>query len=335
VSAPLRLEWLRLQGFGCHRDLEIGFPEGLATWVAPNEAGKSTAVAGLVATVWGLPHLQEPAGFTWGRFRAFDGGPHRGEVRLRRGERRHSVARDFATHHVRVVHHGAAGDETVLEVEHNPNARREASAYLDWLRATLGIDDAALMLSTFVVAQGDLGGPPHRLGQRVQALLAGAGGGTAQDAEARLEAALRACTRRLKGLVPGLSRDGRSDQALELAEARLQGLEARWAAGRAEADAFARIQREAHESAAAARDAEAEARRLRAAADAQRAWVDLREAAVRALRRAGELERAAEAATALEAELSAARGRIGEIHAELADVDPRGLEERLSAGASA
>jgi len=335
VSAPLRLEWLRLQGFGCHRDLEVGFPEGLATWVAPNEAGKSTAVAGLVATVWGLPHLQEPAGFTWGRFRAFDGGPHRGEVRLRRGEQRYSVARDFATHRVRIVHHAAAGDETVLEVEHNPNARREASAYLDWMRATVGIDDAALILSTFVVAQGDLGGPPHRLGQRVQALLAGAGGGTAQEAEARLEAALRACTRRLKGLAPGLSRDGRSDQALELAEARLHDLEARWAAGRDEADAFARIQREAHESAAAARAGEAEARRLRAAADAQRAWVDLREAAVRALRRASELERAAAAATDLEAESNAARGRVGEIHAELAGIDPRGLEERVSAWASA
>jgi hypothetical protein len=335
VSVSVRWEWLRLQGFGCHRDLEITFPEGLATWVAPNEAGKSTAVSGLVATVWGLPHLQEPAGFTWGRFRAFDGGPHRGEVRLRRGERRTTIARDFATHRVRVVHHGAAGDETVMEVEHNPNARREASAYLDWLRGTLGIDDAALMLSTFVVAQGDLGGPPHRLGQHVQALLAGAGGGTAQEAEARLEAALRACTRRLKGLAPGLSRDGRSDQALELAEARLRDLEARWRAGRDEADAFARIQREAQESAAAAREAAAAARRLRAAADAQRAWVDLREAAVRALRRAGELERAAAAAAVLDAEVAAARGRVAETHPELAGVDPRGFEERVSAWASA
>ncbi len=335
MSAPLRLEWLRLQGFGCHRDLEITFPEGLATWVAPNEAGKSTAVSGLVATVWGLPHLQEPAGFTWGRFRAFDGGPHRGEVRLRRGDRRTTVARDFATHRVRVVHHGATGDETILEVEHNPNARREASAYLDWLRATLGIDDAALMLSTFVVAQGDLGGPPHRLGRRVQALLAGAGGGTTQEAEARLEAALRACTRRVKGLAPGLSRDGRSDQALELAEARLRDLEALWVAGRDEADAFARIQREAQASAAAARQAAADARRLRAAADAQRAWVDLREAAARALRRAGELERAAAAATALEAEETSARGRVDEVHAELAGIEPRGLEERVSTWASA
>jgi len=335
VSVPLRLERLRLQGFGCHRDLEIAFPEGLATWVAPNEAGKSTAVAGLVATVWGLPHLQEPAGFTWGRFRAFDGGPHRGEVSLRRGDRRTTVFRDFATHRVRVVHHGPDGDETVVEVEHNPNARREASAYLDWLRATVGIDDAALMLSTFVVAQGDLGGPPHRLGQRVQALLAGAGGGTAQEAEARLEAALRGCTRRLKGLAPGLTRDGRSDQALELAEARLRDLEARWATGRDEADAFARIQREAQESAAAAREAAAHARRLRAAADAQRAWVDLREAASRALRRAGELERAAASATALDAALVAARGLAGETHPELAGVDPRGLEERMAAWASA
>ena len=335
MSPAVRWERVRLQGFGRHRDLTLAFGDGLATWVAPNEAGKSTAVAGLVATVWGLPHLQEPAGFTWARFRGFDGGPHRGEVTLRRDGRRYTVARDFENHRVRVVHHADGGDTTVVEAEHNPNARREASAYLDWLRDTLRIDDAALVLSTFVVAQGDLGGSPHQVGQRVQALLAGAGGGTTQEAEARIEAALRACTRRLKGLAPGLSRDGRSDQALEVAEARVRDLEARWSAGTAEADAYARIQGEAEAAGAAAREAAGEARRWRASADAQRAWVDRRATAVRALRRAGELERAAATAHTLEAELAAARAASATVHPELAGVQAAGLEERVVAWARA
>jgi len=335
VSPVVRWERVRLQGFGRHRDVTLAFGDGLVTWVAPNEAGKSTAVAGLVATVWGLPHLQEAAGFTWARFRSFDGGPHRGEVTLRLDGRRYTVARDFESHRVRVVHHADAGDTTVVEAEHNPNARREASAYLDWLRATLTIDDAALVLATFVVAQGDLGGSPHRVSQRVQALLVGAGGGTTQDAEARIEAALRACTRRLKGLAPGLNRDGRSDQALELAEARLLDLETRWSAGRAEADAYARIQGEAEATGAAARVAADEARRRRSAADAQRDWVDRREVAIRALRRAGELERAAATAHGLDAELAAARAAAAAVHPELAGVRPAGLEERVVAWARA
>jgi len=335
-GAPaVRWERLRLQGFGRHRDLRLTIPAGVATWVAPNEAGKSTAVLGLVATVWGLPHLQETAGFAWGRFRAFAGGPHRGEATLWRDGERYTVTRAFDTHRVRVVRHGAVGDEEVLEAEHNPNARREASAYLPWLRATLGIDDAALVLATFVVAQGDLGGPPHRLGRQVQALLAGAGGGTAHEASARLEAALRATTRRVKGLAPGLTRDGRQDQALELAETRLHELEARWAAGRDEADAFVRLQAAASEAGERARAAAAEARRRRAAAEAQRAWVDLREAAGRSARRARELDRAWAEARALDDEVASARAALEAVHPALAGVVAGGFEERVAAWGSA
>lgn len=336
LPPAVRWERLRLEGFGRHRDLRVRFPPGgLAVWVAPNEAGKSTAVLGLVATVWGLPHLQETAGFAWGRFRAFDGGPHRGEVTFARGSERFTVTRAFDSHRVRVVRHAVAGDEELLEAEHNPNARREASAYLPWLRATLGIDDAPLVLATFVVAQGDLGGPPHQLGRQVQELLAGAGGGTAHEAAGRLEAALRAITRRVKGLAPELNRDGRQDQALELAEARLQELTARWAAGREAADAFADLQVRAEAAAKAARTAEEEAHRLRAAADARRAWIDLREAAARAARRAADLRRAVDAAGALAGQLAAARGVVAATHPELAGIAAAGFDERLSAWASA
>jgi hypothetical protein len=88
----VRWERLRLRGFGRHRDLRLDLPDGVATWVAANEAGKSTAVLGLVATVWGLPHLQDTGGFAWGRFRAFEGGPHRGEVTFARDGARYTVA---------------------------------------------------------------------------------------------------------------------------------------------------------------------------------------------------------------------------------------------------
>ena len=248
-ARPTAVTWesLRLQGFGRHRDLTLRFPAGLAVWTAPNEAGKSTAALGLVATVWGLPHLQDTAGFTWGRWRAFAGGPHVGEATLLAGEDRFTVRRAFDTHRVRVVRHADAGDEIVWEGDHNPNARREAEGYRDWLRAVVGIDDAALVLATFVVAQGDLGGPPHRVDHDVQALVAGAGGGTAHQALARLDAALRERTRRLRDLGPRWSRDGRSDQALERAEARARALEERRERAAVQADALAALRRAAEE----------------------------------------------------------------------------------------
>jgi hypothetical protein len=334
-APAVRWERLCLQGFGRHRDLRLDLPDGVATWVAANEAGKSTAVLGLVATVWGLPHLQDTGGFAWGRFRAFGGGPHRGAVTFARAGARYTVAREFDTHRVRVVQHAEDGDVVLLEADHNPNARREVSPYLAWLAAHLGLTDGGLVLATFVVAQGDLGGPAHELGHDVQALVAGAGGGTWRGAQARLEAALRSTTRWVKGLAPGMVRDGRQDQALEVAEGRVAALEAALAGGQTEADAFVRAQAAVTDADERARAALAEAQRLRSAADAQRAWVERREVAVRALRRAAELERVAGEARTLADELVVAGARAADCHPALADVAADGFEERTAAWSAA
>ena len=185
--APVRIVWLRLrlQGFGRHRDTTLRFPEGLVTTVAGNERGKSTAVLGLIATVWGVPHGGDRQGFTWTRFRASSGAPHRGEVEFRRGDVHYRLERDFETHRVRVVRDDGAPLE-IIDAEHNPQARRGHGVVPAWLRATFGIDDASLVLATFVWAGDQLGGPGDRVGPGVQALLTGAGGGTAHEAIERL-----------------------------------------------------------------------------------------------------------------------------------------------------
>jgi hypothetical protein len=329
------IERLRLQGFGRHRDLELHFPAGLATWVAPNEAGKSTAILGLVATLCGVPHLQEPSGFTWGRFRSHQGGPYRGEVDLRRGEARYQIERHFDQHSVQVFESTPAGRTLLFAGEHNPNARREVSGYTRWLRATLGIDDASLLLATFVVAQGDLAGAPQQLSERVQALLAGAGGGTAADAIAQLEGALRGVTRKLRDLAPTFTRDGRVDQSLDVAEARLAELRQRHREGVGLADELAGLQRAAERTSAAARAALVEAQRSRHLAVARQAWIDRREGTLRALRRARDLDRVLEAARALEARLSEQRVALERLHPELVAQATDGLEERIAAWARA
>ncbi len=333
-SRPVvRWERLRLQGFGTHADLTVRFPSGLGVWTAPNEAGKTTALLGLVATIWGLPHVQDAHGFTWTRFRSWSGGPHRGEVGLRAGEARFTVQREFATHRVRVIAHEDAGDRVLVDATHNPNARKEVTPYLPWLESTLALTEAPLVLATFVVAQGDLGGHPHALGGDVQGLIAGAGGGwtVARD---RLEGALRARTRRVRGLAPSLSRDGTVDRALEEAEARVAELESALAAGRTVADAFERAQHAVR----AAERARAEARERRgawaAAVEAQRAWTAAREDLLRARRRHAERDRAAAAARARLLEVERARAAADACHPELRGA-VADLEERLEAWAAA
>ncbi len=329
----VRWERLRLQGFGRHADLRVRFPAGLGVWTAPNEAGKTTALLGLVATIWGLPHVQDADGFTWGRFRSWSGGPHRGEVGLRAGDARFTVHRDFTSHRVRVIAHEAGGDRVVVDATHNPIARKEVTPYLPWLEATLSLTEAPLVLATFVVAQGDLGGRPHALGGDVQGLIAGAGGGW-RVARERLENALRARTRRVKGLAPGLLRDGTIDRELEEAETRMAELASALAAGRAVADAFERAQ-EAVRTAQRARG-EARERRaaLAAAVDAQRAWTAAREHLLRARRRHAELDRGAAAARARLTEVERARTAADACHPELRGAEAD-LEARLEAWAAA
>jgi hypothetical protein len=328
--AIVTLERLRLQGFGRHRDLELHFPAGLSTWVAANEAGKSTAILGLVATLCGVPHLQEANGFTWGRFRSHHGGPHRGEVDLRHQGSRYRVERTFDQHRVRVLQHTPAGPEVVFEGEHNPNARREVSGYGRWLRATLGVEEAGLLLSTFVVAQGDLAGSPQQLSTGVQALLAGAGGSTAADALARLEGLLRGVTRKLRDASPRFARDGRSEQALDLAEARLAALVSQHREGSALADELANWQRAAERASAEARAALRDAERARALANARHAWLERRDATLRSQRRARELARALETAREFAAALALLRAELERTHPELALAEGSALEDRIA-----
>ena len=91
-------EALHLQGFGLHRDLRLSLPAGLGVWSAQNERGKTTAVLGLAATLWGVPHRSDPAVPGWGRYRSWYGGPHRGTLTLQAPDgRRYTVEHERVT----------------------------------------------------------------------------------------------------------------------------------------------------------------------------------------------------------------------------------------------
>lgn len=321
MSAPaagrLVYERLRLQGFGLHRDLNVSFPDGLAVWSAPNERGKTSAVLGLAATLWGMPHRSDPSLPGWARYRSWHGGPHRGALTLRCGDgRRYTVEREFEAHRVRVSRHDADGDTLLLDTLHNPAARLGVSPFETWLRSTLGVVDGELVLATAVLAQGDLGGDPHRVGNDVQRLLSGAGAGGAQAALERLAEALRERTRALRALDLDLA-DLRQPRRLELLEAEAEALRQRAEAGRAAADGLQAARLALAEAEAEHGRAAAEAERARSAARARRSWLaarsEARHAAERlrshrlALARAAELQ--AEQASAAAALAAACSGR--------------------------
>jgi chromosome segregation protein len=328
-------ERLRLRGFGRHVDTTLTFPAGIVTTIAGNERGKSTALLGLVATIWGLPHGGERDGFTWSRFRASTGAPHRGEVDFRVGDVRFRLERDFETHRVRIVRGDDGAAEEILDAEHNPLARRGHGRVPAWLRATFGIDDAALVLATFVLAADSLAGSGDAIAPSVQALLTGAGGGTAQEAIERLETDLRRITRRVRGLTPNLQRDGREERLLELAQERRRTLEGALRGAFASLDERTRA-RLGHDAAVAAAEQAAAA-----AAAAERAAVavaaaDAAEAAARAANeRATDATRALDAAWRSAAALATARAAAAATHPELAFVTDPTWDERIAAVASA
>lgn len=324
-------EAVQLQGFGVHRDLRLTLPPGLGVWSAQNERGKTTAVLGVAATLWGTPHRRDPAVPGWGRYRSWHGGPHRGTLTLRAPDgRRYTVEREFETHRVRLRRHDADGDTLVLDGVHNPAARLPASAYERWLHDTLGVIDGELVHATTLLAQGDLSGDPHRLGGDVQRLLSGAGAGGAPAALARLDEALRERTRWLRMLGIGAS-DLRQPRRLERLEEEAETFRRQAEAGRAAADGLEAARgrlRQAEEAHAAAREAAVGAS---AAASARRRWLEARAETARAAERLRAhrqaLERALElAAERAEADVAWARLTHGEPPPVSAEDDLRALE---------
>jgi len=338
--AAVTFERLALQGFGRHRSLELRFPAGLGVWAAQNERGKTTALLGLAATLWGVPHRADPSQIGWGRYRSWFGGPHRGALTLRaRDGTRFTVERSFDDHRVRVTRHDPSGDALVVPPSHNPAARVALSPYERWLIDTLGVGDGEVVMATAVVAQGDIATTPHRLSADVQRLLSGAGAGGAAAALERLADALRERTRWLRALELGLA-DLRQPRLLETLEAEAEVLLQRAEAGRAAADGRERAQRALSDAESELAAAQLAASRARAEAAAARAWLNARSDAERASERLLAHRSDVVRARGLRAALAAAEAALAALEArarppQTADQELRSLDAAQRAYADA
>ncbi|MGC8783010.1 MAG: AAA family ATPase [Armatimonadota bacterium] len=155
--ADIRFRRLRLEGFGRFaQPVEFLFHEGINVYIAPNESGKSTLVAGIEAVLFGLEQSKDPKKFSVHRFRSWC--PHdrfAGELELEWDGRGWRFHRAFHENKLNISVLTDAGVwQPQREYTHNPRARKKVPAVHDVLEKLLaGITDRSLFERTFCLPQ--------------------------------------------------------------------------------------------------------------------------------------------------------------------------------------
>lgn len=310
-----------LTGFGPYADrVTYTFPEGIGVLVAPNESGKSTLVAGLMATLYGLPASSSPDDFGQGRYRHQGRAPaFEGEVEFTAADGlRYRVWRDFESHRVTVTRFGPDGPERIYQGTHNPGARRGNETYEKLIAGLVGLPSRELLAATFCVTQP----LPEmdQVDQSVQGLLAGAGGGRPEQAREYLAEQLRELTRAVAQF--GFPRDLQKNRQLEELQAQIRDLAGQIERARGAVDLF-------HQSAGRLQELEAEyesarqdVSQRRKVLDALQEWRQLAERRRQQVRQVGSLRRALESARQVAERLDGAKARLSREWPELADLPP-------------
>ncbi len=228
----VRWQRLILRGFGCYRDEFAINLDKNSVLVLPNEAGKSTLVAGLAAIIFGLPATGDPAKFGQARYRNwYDPPEFSGELYFSVGSTSYHLKRNFATHQVSLRYYAQGQWVQMPQATgvDNPSATRPFRAYQETLQHLLGISSLDLFLATFCLTQPMP--TPEGLDAAVQGLLAGAGG-KATHVQQLLENELKQITR-YYGEPLGRARGGNKDRQLEELRAEIAGLTSQMEAGEA------------------------------------------------------------------------------------------------------
>jgi len=204
-SSRVTIRRLELQGFGVYgRATRFAFGDGLNLLIAPNESGKSTFLAGLLAVLFGLPEKTDPQAWGTARYQSWETPlPYRGGLTLWNGGEWHRIQRDFATHRVDWTVASTRDDSpaqsaallappspatdawrVLFSDEHRASGRGDSRRRYDQLlRELLGFDDLALFLLTYCVTQDPEDRTPEETAYRsrqipagVQHLISGSGG---------------------------------------------------------------------------------------------------------------------------------------------------------------
>lgn len=218
--ATVRFKRLSLSGFGPYREtVEFTFTDHLNVLVAPNETGKSTLVAGIVALIFGIPQTTDVTVFGQARFRNWDH-PLRfeGEVICESSGETFRIRRDFNSNQVSLAKREGEEYREIVSGTHNPRAQRRNLRYEEKIRDLFGLNSQEIFEATFCLTQPLPEG--SEIDGRVQELLSGTGAVFHQATE-RLTEELRTITR-FTGRLGVTTRDAIDPRELELLEEKIE-----------------------------------------------------------------------------------------------------------------
>jgi len=218
----MKVRWLklRLNGFGCFREnVVVEFVPGINVFLAANEQGKSTLVAGLAAVIYGL---SDPKILSQERYRNWHGPAHfTGELEFAAGSGLFRLQRNFDNHRISLQRLVSGSWLEEIGGEHNPRAQKRNVIFEETITRLLGVSNRELFTATFQVTQplpeGD------KIIPGIQQLLSGAGAHY-EEALDSLRDELKKLTRFTgrRGITP---RDMNQDRRLELVESEILKLD--------------------------------------------------------------------------------------------------------------
>jgi len=216
----VELSRVELIGFGPFRDRTVvDFGSGVNVLVEPNESGKSTLVAGVIAVLFGLPKREDPSKFGTRRFRNWEAtGPFGGSVTLSVDGVDWTVTRNFEDHGVLVAGGPDGRAEALFEGTHNPGSTgsAETARYLEVLEGMIGISDPELFQNTFCVEQPVPEVSEEALRKVVHEMISGPG-------QVRSDEVLSALFGRYKGITRYTARAGIAPPAKKAVDQRTDG----------------------------------------------------------------------------------------------------------------
>ena len=274
TAAPLRFVRLDVEGFGCLSGSFEFDPAKATLVVAPNEEGKSTLAAAILAVLYGVERdrrrVRGGGVLECDRFRPWSGGPYAASLEIERGGERFRVRRDFDRDDL-AVRDGTGRDVTASF------RTRDGDSFGEGI---VGLTRAEFEKTVFVPHEDRPPGDEGELTARLQRLASSESGATAASASAALAGALdsyadaRMGTRlQMKTEIARLEkRLAEVGAALASIDGKRQGLHAEFEAMQAHRDGIAALETEcARETHLAAR---AEASEIAAAIAAEERCVE-------------------------------------------------------------
>lgn len=221
--AEIRFRRLRLEGFGRYaQPVEVQFHDGINVYIAPNERGKSTLVAGIEAVLFGLVSDVRST-FSTHRYRCWYWHDRfSGALELEHNGKGWLLERAFDENRLKISSRNDAGEwRSYGKHIHNPRARRGNFTIQKELETLLGgVASKEIFEAIFCVPQ--LLPEGSRLSEEVRSLLSG--GNALTKAQERIISLARECTRYTgdRGLTP---RNGHNNGLLEQLDQKIQDRE--------------------------------------------------------------------------------------------------------------